>query len=371
MSKSTSAKATTKPTKTVKDIDVNKVTFGDLEYAPIALLIDTYEHALKTKTSPIIDISSRSYAKKTPAGGKEKSKNSGKVYEFSLAVLCTDDKLYKLGGSGEDDDIGKSGLQGGVKSPDKRQYGLSVMFKTKTNLKLGKCLELMSKVLVNDTTAKINNKTIVTKNKSITDPVKSEIESGTSEEQKEYADGGDYIVRMNVITRGPEQTRLFEDKIVDQKVDDDDIEMDSGRYIHTSRIEFNEDNAHTLLTRSMGMEYFEFGVTRKQHGFGVSFNIYLSTVFPIPRSISFEKDKPKTNRSMDKRLKFAEKAAERAKIISSNTSAIRERSNNPDGDEANAAGKKRNNAKKEKKPEPPPERSETDEDFSDESGSDE
>ena len=359
MSKSTKAPGTEKKTvgKTVADFDPKDISYEYLDRAPIDLLIKTYKQALETKISPFLDVSTRSYAKKAPKGKKDSTKNTGKVYEITFAVLCTDGKLYKSGGQGEDADIGPAGIQGGVKAPQFRQYGTSIMFKTKTNKKLGLQLSLMSQVLVMDAEEKIKNGTIKVKNKSVTNPVKDEIGADNdkieSTTKEEYHNAGDYMIRMNIITRGPEKTRLFEEKIVEEKVDDDDIPIpDTSNFLHTNQIELTENNAHEKFTLGMGMEYFEYGITRKQHGFGVSFNIYLSSCYPIPRSVSYDKPKPKTNRSLDRRLKFAEKAAERAKIAQQNAESIKQRNEKmaDDGDEQKNS--KKNSGKKGRKPKP-------------------
>jgi len=348
--KSTSSSSAKLSVRKVDDVDIKEEYHTDLPYASVGLLIDTCEKALKTEVSPIIDITSRSYAKKTPKGKQAKSKNTGKVHEYTLAILCSDDKLYKLGGTGEDKDIGPHGLQGGVKHPDNRPYGLSIMWKTKTNQALGKCLDQLAKVLIMDTEAKIKNGTIKIKNKSITNPVKDEIDTLDVSANQEYHNSNDYNVRMSIITRGPETTRLFEERIVDNKIDGEDVDIGDGKFLHTTQIDMDESNAHTLFTRGMGMEYFEFGITRKQHGFGVSFNIFLSSVFPIPRAVTFNKAKPKTNRSLEKRLQFAQKAAERAKVASSNANAIQQRADqkgvDDDDDKKSKYSKKINTDKK-------------------------
>lgn len=379
---SMSAKNTTvekkTPTKTVADFDTKDVRYEDLDRAPIDLLIKTYKRALETKVSPILDISTRSYAQKAPKGGKGKTKNSGKVYEITFAILCTDGKLYKDGGQGEDNEMGPAGIQGGVKAPQFRTYGSSIMFKTKTNKKLGLQLSLMCQVLVMDAEEKIKNGTIKVKNKSVTNPVKDEIGAENDKidatTKKEYHEAGDYMIRMNIVTRGPEKTRLFEEKIVEEQVDEDDIPIpDSTKFLHTNQIELTEKNVHEKFTLGMGMEYFEYGVTRKHHGFGVSFNIFLSSCYPIPRSVSYDKPKPKTNRSLERRLKFAEKAAERAKIAQQNAESIKQRNEkNDDGDEDEVekkhgkknSGKKGRNSFPGKAPPPSDDDEEDDGDFS-------
>lgn len=312
--------------KSVGDIDVKNVSFTDLKYAPVDLLINTFNKALESKTSPIIDITERSYPMKMGKGEKGK-KNLGKIYVYAMGILCTDGNLYRLGGSGEDNDIGTAGLCSGVKPPNKRMYGISIMFKTKTSKKLGECLRLMQEVLKMDTIMKIDNNTIKTKNKQITDFVKDEISTGDEAAQKEYHDSGDYIVRMNINIKGPDALCLVEERVVTTPIDiDDDEDIGDGKWIHSHNIELNEENVHTILTYGMGMEYWEFGVERKHSGQGISFNIFLATCFPIPRPVMFTKAKPKTNRSTDRRLKFAERAAERAAIMQKNVETLNQRS---------------------------------------------
>ena len=360
--KTETKKVEAKETKRVEDIDIKNVSYQDLEYPTLDVLRDTCEQALRTKVSPIIDFSKRSYPMKKTKGNKK----GGKIYEFTLVLLGIDGTLYKMGGEGIDKEIGP-GLQGGVKKPEDRQYGRTdIMFKTKTNGLLGEALNLMCQTLIMDTKQKIENKMIKTKNSSITNPIRDEIETGDEESKKAYAESGDYMCRMKIYLRGPNAVRLYGEKFVEEPVDKDRDEKVEGGYLHTYRIDIDDDNAHTQLTYGMGLEHFQFGVDRKLHGFGNSFDIYLATAYPIPRAITFNTAPPKSKKRSNKaRLEFAKKAAERAKIAQANAEALASRSSKKESSKKDKRSKKKR-SKKDKK-EPVPEPSGSDDDFSDSS----
>jgi hypothetical protein len=337
MSKASNA-SKTKNTAVV-DFDPTSVKLDSLEKPDLDVIIETCRAWLEDEKSesPIIDVSTSSYAQKAPSG-KNNGKSAGKIFETRCAFRGCDGTLYQLGGRGSDKDIGPAGIQGGVKHPKFREFGLTIMFKTKTNKKMGEALNLLCKVLHTDAVAKLKRGEIKSKNKSVTNPVKDELGSDKSDAQtkKDYNEAGDYMVRARIQIKGPFKTCVYEETIVDKRLGPDDDELpNGGGFLHAERQDLTEANAHEIFTIGMGMEYFEFGITRKAHGFGVSFNLYMDVVYPIPRDVSMDRPAPKTGRSTADRLKFAEKATERIAQKKANDESIRRRAEKNNDDNGN------------------------------------
>ena len=322
--KSTKAKATTSESK-VNTLDPTTINLSELEEPSLDTIIATCKSFIDGNSeSPILNVSTNSYAQKSSGKGK----SSGKVYETRCAFRDLDGKLHLLGGQFVDEEMGPRGIAGGVKAPKFRDYGMTIMFKTKSNEKLGKAIHLLCTALVMDTKSKLESGEIKSKNTSISNPVKDQLEGDKHDAQtkKDYHDKGDYMVRFRIQTKGPYKTCVYDEKIIDEKIGDDDIELpDGGGFLHTERIGLNEENAHEVFTIGSGSAFTKFGITVKQHGFGISFNLYIQTWYPIPRDVAMDTPTPKTGRSTDARIKHAQKAKERADLAKRNVESIRKR----------------------------------------------
>lgn len=321
----------------IDQVDTDRTRISDLPTAPVQLVIDTLKDAKKTNKEIFTIIEFREWEGNGKSGKSGKSFNN-KTRESELAILCIDKHLYRLGAEFGKDDTGDSGLYGGVKPTNMREYGINVSYRTKSNGKLGKMISLLDGMLMKWHSEQVRQSKAVVFSKQVGSLLQDSISRGSREDIAKYAKEKDFIFRPDITLRKcPSQFKIIKHKITKRRRSPNDIEY-NGKWIHEYEELITEDNISNLITRGMRFNYAQVKVTIKASGMKTRPVLTLLNVTdPIPQP--FTSRKPKQSKRMSKKemARIAAMTEENNRIMEENT-RIMARSNKRGGSDSDDSG---------------------------------